>query len=119
MTYPFDPTLKNKTYGYSFVWSSIGIRDRYITTDKEILKVRQNLQGFIHNDANHLKYLVFNLNDPFFGDMAGITNTDLLNGVACQKFDPKLTEVQQFDYTIAETGWPSTFVVCEVNRTTG
>ena len=62
----FDPTLKNKTYGYSFVWSSIGIRDRYITTDKEILKVRQNLQGFIHNDANHLKYLVFNLNDPFF-----------------------------------------------------
>ncbi len=115
----FEPNLKNRTFDYHGIWIHSGILDRITTTNEEVLKVHQNFKDFIHNGDNKIKYLVFQLSDPSFADMSGITEYDLSHGLACEKFDQKLKEVKHFDFVIQETNWSSRVVICEVNKING
>jgi len=110
----FEPSLKDRTFEYRSMWESLGHILRITTTEDQVLEVRENLKEFVHDDDNHVKYLVFSWNDLHAKIATGITHLELPKEEVCEMFDTTLMEVKRLSFRLPHSNWGNTLVICEV-----
>lgn len=112
-----NPNLEYKTYDFRVVYNfhnGTKIPAPPIITKDEVLIVRQNFENFIHNDSNHIKYVVIDWVDPYGKAVTGLNVDNLGKNDVCKKFDVLTEEVKQFSFRLPYSDWGSSMIICKV-----
>jgi hypothetical protein len=102
--YALTPELKFSLAGYKTIWDSAGVILQANTTDREIMKVRQNLIEFIEKNEK-LRYLVL---DWFYDYSSRIFKTR-----SCNDLGDTLIQIKSFDFVQPHSGWSNKMTICE------
>jgi hypothetical protein len=116
-----NPQLKDKTYVFRDVYyfpNGTKIYVSPIITQDEVMIVRQNFQNFIHNNTNHVKYVVIDWNDSYGKIAVGLTADELTINTSCKKFDNASDLVKRFSFRLPHSNWGSAMIICEVQKIT-